>query len=99
MLTRFSLGSNFAPDTPVRQKGIDPLTGTCYLEELADLKGINTKSEDMRACGVRRVFGFFVKAGLVKEVHPEKDAVLAGLTATWGERREQPSGSACALFL
>ena len=77
MLTRFTIGSNFAPDTSVRKSGIDPKTGTRYLEELAfevvneqaltGPKGINTKSEDMIDRGVRRVFGVFVKEGVVKE--------------------------------
>src|SRR5438105_3498536 len=35
MITRFSHQSDFAPDTSILRKGIDPSTGTRYLEELA----------------------------------------------------------------
>src|SRR5689334_16812996 len=35
MLTRAGPGSEFATDTAVRKRGIDPATGTRYLEELA----------------------------------------------------------------
>ncbi len=77
MLTRFGPGSDFAPDTCVRQAGIDAKTGKRYLEELAfevvneqpltGPKGVTTQAEEMMARGVRRVFAIFVKTGEVKE--------------------------------
>lgn len=67
MLTRAGPGSEFATDTAVRKRGIDPETGTRYLEELA-FEVVSTQSkremvlraEDLTTRGVRRVLAIFV---------------------------------------
>jgi hypothetical protein len=75
--TRFTVGSDFAPDTSIRRVGRDERTGTRYLEEIAfeivneqhvtGPRGASTKAEEMLSRGVRRVFGIFVKERAVKE--------------------------------
>ncbi len=75
--TRFLQGSDFATDSCIRREGVDPQTGRRYLEEmtfevvneqpLTGKRGISTKAEDMAQRGVRRIFGVFVKKGVVKE--------------------------------
>ena len=68
MLTRTSAQSDFAADTSIRKVGIDPRTGTRYLEELAfeivdtqtDAQ-IQTRAEEFVKRGVRRVFAIFVR--------------------------------------
>lgn len=74
MLTRTSERSDFAVDTSIRRKGIDPRTGRRYLEELAfeivdtqTDQQINVRAEDLAARGVRRIFAIFVR-GARKEV-------------------------------
>jgi hypothetical protein len=68
LLTRFDFESDFATDVCVRRAGIDPQTGTRYLEELAfevvssqNERVARKKAEVMRRRGVRRVFAVFVK--------------------------------------
>jgi hypothetical protein len=68
LLTRFDVKSDFATDVCVRRVGIDPQTGTRYLEELAfevvstqNERDAREKAEVMHRRGVRRVFGVFVK--------------------------------------
>ncbi len=74
LLTRVAERSNFASDTCVRKKGVDPKTGERYLEELAfevvneqSNRDINEQAEDMTARGVRRVVAVFVKKRKVCE--------------------------------
>lgn len=74
LLTRSSVSSDFATDTCVRRAGIDPRTGTRYLEELAfeivneqSLRDITERAEDLTARGVRRVIAIFVQKGEVSE--------------------------------
>jgi hypothetical protein len=74
LLTRVAERSNFASDTCVRKKGVDPTTGQRYLEELAfevvneqSNRDINEQAEDMTARGVRRVVAIFVKKRKVCE--------------------------------
>jgi len=74
LLTRPAQASNFATDTCIRREGIDPATGSRYLEELAfevvneqSLPDITQKAEDLIARGVRRVVAIFVKNGEVSE--------------------------------
>jgi hypothetical protein len=74
LLTRVGPGSDFATDTCVRREGIDPATGTRYLEELAfevvseqSLRDITERAEDLSNRGVRRLIAVFVKDGVVRE--------------------------------
>jgi hypothetical protein len=68
LLTRVAHGSNFATDVSVRKSGIDPSTGSRYLEELSfeivneqTMQNVTEKAEDLVLRGVRRVFAIFVK--------------------------------------
>ena len=74
LLTRCAETSDFASDTCVRRSGIDPVTKTRYLEELAfevvneqSLRDITDQAEDLVTRGVRRVVAIFVKKGEVRE--------------------------------
>ena len=74
LLTRVAPGSDFATDTCIRRKGINPATGARYLEELAfeivneqSMRDITEQAEDLSARGVRRVVAIFVKKGEVRE--------------------------------
>lgn len=67
LLTRAGPGSDFATDTAVRKSGIDPDTGTRYLEELAfeivstqSMRHIIMRAEDLSQRGVRRLLAIFV---------------------------------------
>ncbi len=80
LLTRAGPGSDFATDTSVRREGIDPRTGTRYLEELAfeivneqSRRDITERAEDLSARGVRRIVAIFVKRGEVCEWSPERN--------------------------
>jgi hypothetical protein len=81
LLTRSAPRSDFATDTCIRRKGIDPRTDTRYLEELAfevvneqSLRDISDQAEDLTARGVRRVVAIFVKKGEVCEWSPKSGA-------------------------
>lgn len=74
MLTRVGTDSDFATDTSVRRGGLDPATGQRHLEELAievvhtqTMRDMIERSEELTARGVRRVFGIFVREGVVRE--------------------------------
>ena len=74
LLTRSQTRSDFATDTCIRKSGIDPATGTRYLEEIAfeivneqPLKELSERAEDLSGRGVRRIFAIFVKKGEVCE--------------------------------
>ena len=74
LLTRAGPRSDFATDTSVRRAGIDPRTGSRYLEELAfevvneqSMRHMIERAEDLTACGVRRLIAIFVKRGEVCE--------------------------------
>ena len=74
LLTRVGPGSDFATDTCIRRSGIDPRTQSRYLEEVA-FEVVNTqtlpamveRAEQLTTCGVRRIFGVFVKKGAIGE--------------------------------
>jgi len=78
LLTRAGPGSDFATDTCIRRSGINPSTGSRYLEEVA-FEVVNTQSvanmieraKQLTLCGVRRVFAIFVDKGEVGEWSPE----------------------------
>jgi hypothetical protein len=74
MLTRTSPDSQFATDTSVRRAGIDPATGTRYLEELAfevvytqSMRDITVRAEELTKRGVGRLIAIFVKKKQVAE--------------------------------
>lgn len=80
LLTRFGPRSDFATDTSVRRVGIDPETGSRYLEELAfevvsaqSLRDITIRAEDVTQRGVRRLIAIFVKQGTVREWSRERN--------------------------
>ena len=68
LLTRHAEDSDFASDVCVRRDGIDPATGKRNLEEIAfevvstqSERKVTEKAEVMHRCGVRRIFGIWVK--------------------------------------
>jgi Putative restriction endonuclease len=68
LLTRHDLKSDFASDVCVRRAGVDPQTGSRYLEELAfevvseqKEREVSEKVPRMHHRGVRRIFALFVK--------------------------------------
>lgn len=78
LLTRHDEESNFASDTCVYKDGVDPETGTRYLEEIAfevvseQNDGLATeKAVRMHRRGVRRIFAIWVKGQRVCEWSPE----------------------------
>jgi hypothetical protein len=80
LLTRAGPGSEFATDTSVRKQGLDPETGTRYLEELAfevvstqTKRDITIRAQDLSARGVRRLLAIFVKQAEVREWSPSKN--------------------------
>src|SRR3954471_2813140 len=81
LLTRFDEESDFATDTCIRKKGVDPATGTRYLEEIAfevvseQNEGVVTeKARRMQRRGVRRIFSIWVKTNRVCEWSPESES-------------------------
>jgi len=79
LLTRLGPQSNFATDTCIRREGIDPSTGTRWLEELAfevvneqSMRDITERAEDLSARGIRRLIAIFVKTGEVREWSAKK---------------------------
>ncbi|MEM7352830.1 MAG: hypothetical protein AAF657_18690 [Acidobacteriota bacterium] len=79
LLTRFDEDSDFASDTAVLKDGIDPDSGTRYLEEIAfevvsqqNEAKIRRKVPRMLRRGVRRVFAVFVKKNLACEWSAER---------------------------
>jgi Putative restriction endonuclease len=78
LLTRVGPRSDFATDVCVLRTGIDPATGTRYLEELAfevvseqSLRDITERAEDLSDRGVRRLIAIFVKKNEVADWSPE----------------------------
>ncbi|NJK31332.1 MAG: hypothetical protein HC927_02345 [Deltaproteobacteria bacterium] len=74
LLTRVGPLSDFATDLCVRRAGVDPETGTRYLEELAflliseqSMPHITIRAKDLAERGVRRVIGVFVEQGEIAE--------------------------------
>lgn len=87
LLTRAGPRSDFATDACIRREGIDPRTGSRYLEELAfevvneqSMRHMTIRAEDLTECGVRRLIGSFVKKGEVREWSPTQRqwVVLSG---------------------
>ncbi|HEX4960597.1 MAG TPA: hypothetical protein VF173_07140 [Thermoanaerobaculia bacterium] len=74
LLTRVDQDSDFACDACMRKKGVDPVTGTRYLEELAfevvseqKTGDVTDKANRMHRRGVRRIFAIFLKSDQVCE--------------------------------
>lgn len=72
--TRVSGKKEFASDTCVRKAGIDPKTGSRYLEELVfevvyerSIEDTNRRARALAARGMRRQIAVFVKTGEVCE--------------------------------
>lgn len=72
--TRVDVKQELASDTCVRRAGIDPETGTRYLEELVfevvykrSLEDTDARAQALAERGVRRQIAIFVKTGEVKE--------------------------------
>ena len=68
LLTRHDVDSDFASDACIYKDGVDPATGTRYLEEIAfeavseqNEKDVAEKAVVMYHRGVRRIFAVFVK--------------------------------------
>ncbi|MFY9822587.1 MAG: hypothetical protein WAM82_14475 [Thermoanaerobaculia bacterium] len=78
LLTRQGQKSDFASDACVYRDGIDPSTGTRYLEEIAfeivseqSDRDVTEKALAMHRRGVRRIFAAFVKRAQLSEWSPE----------------------------
>ncbi|MBK9261657.1 MAG: DUF4351 domain-containing protein [Polyangiaceae bacterium] len=74
LLTRSSVESDFATDVCIRKRGIDPETGSRYLEELSfeivneqSMSDVTGKAKNLARRGVRRIFAIFVKSGEIRE--------------------------------
>jgi len=74
LLTRVDEESDFATDTCVQRDGVDPETGTRYLEEIAfevvskqNQKLVTEKARRMHRRGVRRIFAVWAKTRRVCE--------------------------------
>ncbi|MBK9261448.1 MAG: hypothetical protein IPM54_16785 [Polyangiaceae bacterium] len=74
LLTRSSVESDFATDVCIRKRGIDPETGSRYLEELSfeivneqSMSDVTGKAKNLARRGVRRIFAIFVKTGEIRE--------------------------------
>lgn len=83
LLTHAAEGSDFATDLSIRRSGIDPRTGSRYLEELAfevvneqSMPSMIARAQKLSACGVRRIFAVFVKKGEVGEWSPEQNRFI-----------------------
>jgi hypothetical protein len=77
LLTRHDEESDFATDTCVRKKGVDPATGGRYLEEIAfevvseqNERYVTEKALRMHRRGVRRIFTIWIKGQRVCEWSP-----------------------------
>jgi hypothetical protein len=80
LLTRTGARTQFAADTCIRREGIDPATGTRYLEELAfeivneqSLADVTKRARDLTTRGVRRIIAIFVKTNDVRDWSPSLD--------------------------
>ena len=81
LLTRHGETSDFATDACVYKGGLDPSTGTRYLEEIAfevvsgqRERKVSEKAVEMHRRGVRRIFAIFVKKPRVCEWSPESQS-------------------------
>jgi hypothetical protein len=84
LLTRHDEESDFATDTCVRKKGVDPETGGRYLEEIAfevvseqKERYVTEKALRMHRRGVRRIFAVWVKG-------PQRVCEWSPESQSWG---------------
>ncbi|HEV7784689.1 MAG TPA: hypothetical protein VGQ28_05080, partial [Thermoanaerobaculia bacterium] len=92
LLTRYDVKSDFASDVCVRRAGVDPQTGTRYLEELVfevvseqKERDVSEKAPRMHRRGVRRIFAIFVKSRQVCEWPPESPSWRPLASDSWIE--------------
>ena len=78
LLTRQGEKSDFASDACIYKEGVDPESGTRYLEEIAfevvsgqKERDVTEKAVEMHRRGVRRIFAAFVKGPRLCEWSPE----------------------------
>jgi hypothetical protein len=90
LLTRQAVRHNFASDTSIRKKGVDPATGDRYLEELAfEVKStqsggnLEKRARIMAARGVRRIFAIPVRGDAAG------NEIIAGPVAEWMPAEER----------
>src|SRR3954454_10542352 len=83
LLTRFDQESDFASSTCIYKDGVDPATGTRYLEEIAfevvseqNEGWVTEKAWRMHRRGVRRIFSIWVEAERACEWSPESESWL-----------------------
>lgn len=95
LLTRHEPDSDFATDTCVVREGIDPATGTRYLEDIAfevvseqDERDVTEKARRMHRRGVRRIFALFVKKD--RRVSEWSPAIGGWVPLAPGSRIEDP---------
>ena len=81
LLTRHGEKSDFASDACIYKEGIDPSSGTRYLEEIAfevvsgqKARDVTDKAVEMHRRGVRRIFAVFVKGPRLCEWSPESQS-------------------------
>jgi hypothetical protein len=94
LLTRQGEKSDFASDACVYRDGIDPATGTRYLEEIAfevvseqSERDVTEKAVGMHRRGVRRIFAVFVKGPRLGEWSPESQSWRPLDAGSWIEDR------------
>lgn len=94
LLTRQGETSDFASDACIYKEGIDPSTGTRYLEEMAfevvseqSPRDVTEKAVEMHRRGVRRIFAVFVKDPRVSEWSPESQSWRPLEAGSWIEDR------------
>ncbi|MFL6235224.1 MAG: Uma2 family endonuclease [Thermoanaerobaculia bacterium] len=81
LLTRYDQESDFASDACIYKDGVDPATGTRYLEEIVfevvseqNQGWVTEKARRMHRRGVRRIFAVWVKTHRVCEWSPESES-------------------------
>ena len=94
LLTRQGETSDFASDACIYKEGVDPSTGTRYLEEMAfevvseqSPRDVTEKAVEMHRRGVRRIFAVFVKGPRVSEWSPESRSWRPLEAGSWIEDR------------
>ncbi len=92
LLTRHDEESDFATDTCVRKKGVDPETGGRYLEEIAfevvseqKERYVREKALRMHRHGVRRIFAVWASDQRICEWSPESQSWRPLVADSWIE--------------
>ena len=94
LLTRQGERSDFSTDVCIFKGGIDPATGTRYLEEVTfevvsehGERDVTEKAEEMHRRGVRRIFAVFVEGPRLCEWSPEAQSWRPLNADSWIEDR------------